>query len=375
MTNGETLQLKEIKIWQQNINQSKTAQEELLANPEIKCYDILALQEPFFYSHIKLTKADPNWSVIYPPAYLHSEEHIRSVILVNKRLSDEAWANIDLSSPDVTGIQLKTDIGLIRIINLYVDQTNDKALTSLQLHLSKNKRGQYTRVERTRGGRQRVLDEQDDLDRLHCQGSLIEQMRDDIHYIWLGDFNCHHPLWDEERNRHLFTAANLDKAQTLLDLLTSHDMRMILPKDLPTLEAKNSKNTTRPDNTFASVSLIDRIMTCKTCPELRPPFTNHFPILTSIATRVDTVDINQKRNWRKTDWGEFHDDLEKKLAKLPPPHPIEMNEDLLLTVNQLEETIQSSITATVPMLKLSKKMKRWWNEDIATEKDNLRKLF
>jgi len=32
------------------------------------------------------------------------------------------------------------------------------------------------------------------------------------HMIWLGDFNRHHPEWDEERNSHLFTRENLDEA-------------------------------------------------------------------------------------------------------------------------------------------------------------------
>ena len=46
--------------------------------------------------------------------------------------------------------------------------------------------------------------------------------------IWLGDFNRHHPLWDEERNAHLFTKAALMAAQTLLDLISKYDMQMTL---------------------------------------------------------------------------------------------------------------------------------------------------
>lgn len=38
-------------------------------------------------------------------------------------------------------------------------------------------------------------------------------------FIWLGDFNRHHPIWDEERNAHLFTRGALDAAQPLLDLI------------------------------------------------------------------------------------------------------------------------------------------------------------
>lgn len=84
--------------------------------------------------------------------------------------------------------------------------------------------------------------------------------------IWLGDFNRHHPLWDEDRNTHLFTAANLDAAH-LLDLLAMHDMKMALPKDIPSLEAMNIKNYTRPDNVLYLSELLDAFIKCTTAPE------------------------------------------------------------------------------------------------------------
>ncbi|KAJ8589707.1 hypothetical protein M405DRAFT_700139, partial [Rhizopogon salebrosus TDB-379] len=68
--------------------------------------------------------------------------------------------------------------------------------------------------------------------------------------IWLGDFNRHHPLWDEDRNTQLFTNQYLDAAQPLLDLIADYGMIMTLPKGLPTLQSTSSKNWTRPDNVF-----------------------------------------------------------------------------------------------------------------------------
>ena len=82
--------------------------------------------------------------------------------------------------------------------------------------------------------------------------------------IWLGDFNQHYPLWDEECNSHLFTANNLDATQILLDLLADYNMTMTLPKDTPTLCATWTKNLTPPDNVFCSNQLYDLIMHCMT---------------------------------------------------------------------------------------------------------------
>jgi len=42
--------------------------------------------------------------------------------------------------------------------------------------------------------------------------------------VWLGNFNRHHPLWDEGRNAHLFTRSNLEKAQEIIDLAANYDL-------------------------------------------------------------------------------------------------------------------------------------------------------
>src|SRR5882724_12508609 len=85
--------------------------------------------------------------------------------------------------------------------------------------------------------------------------------------IWLGDFNLHHPMWDEGRNRHLFTRENLDRSQPLINAITEFDLQMALPKDVPTLCALVTGNYMRPDNVFISSSLMGATVYCKTLPE------------------------------------------------------------------------------------------------------------
>src|SRR5882724_5984818 len=77
--------------------------------------------------------------------------------------------------------------------------------------------------------------------------------------IWLGDFNLHHPLWDEECNSHLFSRVNLEKSQVLIDALAEFDLKMVLPKDVPMLQALATGNHTRPDNIFISSQLVGSI--------------------------------------------------------------------------------------------------------------------
>jgi len=50
------------------------------------------------------------------------------------------------------------------------------------------------------------------------------------HIIWLGDFNRHHPMWDEDHNAHLFMRTNLDGAQHLINVVIELNLKMALPK-------------------------------------------------------------------------------------------------------------------------------------------------
>jgi hypothetical protein len=118
----------------------------------------------------------------------------------------------------VTGIQLCGDFGIIHIINIYNDCEHNGSLEVVKEYM----RGRVR--EQVEGGR--------------------------VRYIWLGDFNRHHPLWDEERNAHLFTTAALEATQPLLNMIARYSMKMALPKDIPTLEASSTKNYTWVDNVF-----------------------------------------------------------------------------------------------------------------------------
>jgi hypothetical protein len=63
-------------------------------------------------------------------------------------------------------------------------------------------------------------------------------------FIILGDFNWHHPMWDEDHNIQLFTHRNLDEAQILINLTMDWNLDMTLPKGIPTLEHSRTKNLT-----------------------------------------------------------------------------------------------------------------------------------
>ena len=98
-----------IRIWQQNLNKSLDAQLDLLHKASPDDYDILLLQEPYI-DHLKNTRATRHWRVHYPTVRdPETAGRARSVILINARISTDAWSPLVIPHPDVTAISLKVD--------------------------------------------------------------------------------------------------------------------------------------------------------------------------------------------------------------------------------------------------------------------------
>jgi hypothetical protein len=187
-----------LRIWQQNLNKSLLAQLDALSS--IESYDILAFQEPHI-DFLGNSRANSHFTPIYPSNHNNTGNNktkTRSLILINKRLSSDAWTRIDLDSSDVTAVQIKGEHINISIFNIYNDCKHNNSLKVVKKHMRE-------------------------------QARTLQNPTAPQHFVWLGDFNRHSPLWDEPRNEHLFTAANLDAAQELLDMAAQYDMHMALP--------------------------------------------------------------------------------------------------------------------------------------------------
>ena len=95
-------------------------------------------------------------------------------------------------------------------------------------------------------------------------------------------------MWDKLQNQYLFTIANLDSAEELIDLVTQHGLTMALKKYTFILKALNSRNYTRLDNVFIIDTFSDRIIHYTTKPKLCLPWTNHIPILIILDIKYHT---------------------------------------------------------------------------------------
>src|SRR5882724_3975186 len=172
-------------------------------------------------------------------------------------------------------------------------------------------------------------------------------------------------MWDKDRNSHLFTRANLDKDQIIIDTMAHFDLQMSLPKDTPTLRAMATSNFTHPDNVLTSSSLSKLVLECKTAPEECPPRTDHIPIITTLITDPGRHEETPKPNFKSTDWPTFRKELSTKLESTDTRHEITNKSEFYSRLNTLMLAITDTIESTVPKIRPSPFTKRWWSKEFS----------
>lgn len=83
-----------IRILQQNVNGSSTAQAEILNINHNSEYDIIAIQEPYF-DFKDTTRASREWVAIYPTNKgKEGQPKTRAITLISKKIRTDSWEEI-----------------------------------------------------------------------------------------------------------------------------------------------------------------------------------------------------------------------------------------------------------------------------------------
>ena len=319
-----------LRIWQQNVNRSLIAQLHVLNTARPSDWDIILLQEPWIGSIN--TRTTPFWTPLYPDIFLNNRSTTpRSLILVNNNIPSDSYTHLLLPSLDASGIQIKVLDQTLIIINIY--------------------------------------NACDHNDTLHAVSAFLSPMFPDdhvpenTHVILGGDFNRHHPLWEEPRNSHLKSSELL--LLPLMNIIRQLDLRMALPPCIPTLEALSTRNWTRPDNVWCSSHSTDLFIRCTTDPGLRAPNTDHLPIVYTLDIPVPRSAKTQTRNFRATNWAEFTSTLSAILDDSPKPRRIRSHQEFRSAISTLNAAIASSIAEHVPLSTPAPFTKRWWTPQLS----------
>jgi ribonuclease HI len=331
-----------LRILQLNLNKSEKAHLELFNNVG-KDWDIVLLQEPHIINNFNAIRTPTNYRPVFPEDRGRNGATVRSVIWVSSEIDTASWEIINVpNTNDITAIQLKGEYGKLTIINVYNDCTHSASEVAI---------GQLMRrqAEKIRGD-------------------------ENSYVIWAGDFNRHHPLWDRDEDTHLFTGEAQRAAERLINLVAEHDMEMLLPKGIPTLEHMRTKKYSRPDNVFASPGTQDFVDKCDTDLSLHPPCTDHFPITTTLTLPQQKSNPAPRYNFREADWDSFRKTLTKKLAQNTKPAPLTNIAQLNKAANEIMNALQETVEECIKRSKPRPHSKRWWNSDLKKMQKALNRL-
>ena len=220
-----------LRIWQQNVHKSKTAQDYILNTANPKDWDVIALQEPWIDKYGN-SRGSQYWRVIYPANfYVEGRSRIRSILLINTNLTTDCYSALPIMHSDISAVRFRGNNGYLSLLNIYNEITNNDTLTYLDQFTDRN--------------------------------SLLIRPSPTDCVLWLGDFNHHHPMWEDDSNERLFEPEEF--ISPLIDLLYKNDMLMALPKGIPTLQTPTG-NWTRPDNVWCSNTTGNLLVRCDTIP-------------------------------------------------------------------------------------------------------------
>ena len=192
--------------------------------------------------------------------------------------------------------------------------------------------------------------------------------------IWAGDFNRHHPFWDDDADTHLFTSTALRNAEGIISLIAEYDMVMTLPKGIPTLRHMRTKKYSRPDNIFCSSSLEPLLTNCEVVAQARPTSTDHFPIETRFDLPQARIPPDPSRNFRDVNWDDFRRTLTEKIELSPIPPQVQDAEQLNELASNLTSAIQETISEEIKCSKPRPDAKRWWNRELTLMRKELNRL-
>jgi endonuclease/exonuclease/phosphatase family metal-dependent hydrolase len=85
--------------------------------------------------------------------------------------------------------------------------------------------------------------------------------QEEVHTMWLGDFNRHHPHWDNPSDLRLFTTDALRRANRLISAVAAAGLDLALPPKIPTHRHNVTKEWSRLDQVFISEYLLDALIT------------------------------------------------------------------------------------------------------------------
>ena len=321
--------MKKITILQYNVNKSKEATlAPLLRDPKLGDVDILAIQEPWINSRIQGTEAGKTNKTGYNPR--GSNYYLIFPKKANPRVSLYISKNLDISSWSA-----REHTGDIQSVQIQYKPNEGEQTRNLQIWNVYNEPTPYSDRQS-----QTITDLGERMRTAPCEDRIV-----------IGDFNLHHPLWNNEQR-----LTHHNSSEQLLDITERESMSLITPKGITTWRARDTQSTI--DLCFASDRIENTIQCCKPREDLSQS-SDHIPIETTIQLHVTQRKERKQRCWKKMDNRKLLEVLESSRTQ----NGLHTTEDIDSEATEITQTLQKAIEVAVPWARPSKWSKDWWTKE------------
>ena len=193
--------------------------------------------------------------------------------------------------------------------------------------------------------------------------------------MWIGDFNRHHPTWDNLKDTRLFTReVALEVVETLIKATADLGMELALAAGTPMHIHNVMKIWTRLDQVFITDHTLDKLVICETRENEHGLNTDHILIVTKLDAMLGRSAASEINNFRDIDWEDFCKEMEERLKKFNLPKRIKTQVELDHKCDRLTVALQETIGKAVPISAICPKSKRWWSKEIKELRRQFRKV-
>ena len=178
----------------------------------------------------------------------------------------------------------------------------------------------------------------------------------------LGDFNCHHPLWDSR-------GTSDPRGEEVFDWVISSDLLPLNDPDTPTLLHRSSGSRSSPDISFAPSTLA---FSCS-WEVLQDLGSDHLPILLSIP--LSPVFHPNERppsfNFQKARWDDFASYFDSHCPTAEEYSSLSLSSSAALFTSLAMNATKSSI----PFGRIKRPPKAWWSAEVEEAVGERRRAF
>ena len=317
-----------LKILQYNVRKERTGVLiPFLENEEVQDTDILAIQEPWF-NPVNRSTYNPSQGQFH--LFHQGKEGTRVCFYVNKRLDIDSW-EADYSSDDCCSIRIALREGRERVQKevVWIHNVYNPSPPTL-------KTSEYpSTIPR-----------------------IAEVLGRAGEHILLGDFNLHHPTWNNP-GRSTYHAA----ADTLLDQTAQRGMDLILPEGTVTWKARGLESAI--DLVFATEGAHNALKSCGSREDLHYG-SDHIPIQIELEWIWEEQAPLKRRAWKKLAEEKTAEEVKREAGALRATlgHPSLTSKAAIDGyLEKMMEGLQKIVESCVPWAKPSDKARSFWNPE------------